>query len=84
MTYLTINPISAGITGGLIGLIGILWTTINGIMGKSNVAKWFEESVWGNYGYSVSWKGLFVGLVLGFVYGFVIWWFFGVVYNFLI
>ena len=82
--YLAIHPLVAGIAGGIIGAVGIFLTTINGVLGNSKVAAFFEDSIWKRYGYRVSWGGAFWGAVLGFVYGFLIWWVFSLIYNFLI
>ena len=56
--------ISSGIVGGLI----IFITTINGIYGNSKAYKIFESTIWKKYGYSKTWKGAFIGLMLGFIY----------------
>jgi hypothetical protein len=82
--YLAIAPLAAGVAGGVIGAVAVFLTTITGVLGYSNAAKWIETSVWKKYGYSVSWGGAVWGAVLGFVYGFVIWWIFSLVYNSLI
>jgi len=82
--YLLINPIMAGVAGGIIGVIIIFLTTITGALGHSKAAKFLESTVWKKYGYKVSGPGAIWGAVLGFVYGFLIWWVFGLVYNALI
>ncbi len=82
--YLSINALMAGISGGIIGAIIILLTTITGVLGYSNAAKWLEMSVWGKYGYRVSLSGAVWGACLGFIYGFLIWWVFSIIYNVLI
>lgn len=79
--YLILNPLSAGIAGGVIGAVMIFLTTISGIFGFSKAAKRLEESVWKNLGYKVNWFGAIWGAVLGFVYGFLIWWIFSLIYN---
>ena len=48
--YLLINPVMAGIAGGIIGAIVIFLTTITGIAGYSKVAKFLESSFWKKYG----------------------------------
>ncbi len=82
--YLLINPVMAGIAGGIIGAIVIFLTTITGIAGYSKVAKFLESSFWKKYGYKVSWGGAILGAVIGFIYGFVIWWLFSLIYNALV
>jgi len=82
--YLLINPLMAGISGGIIGAILIFLTTMNGIAGVSKAAKFLESSVWKKYGYKVSVGGAFWGAVLGFIYGFLIWLIFAFVYNLLV
>ncbi len=78
---LLLEPVTAGSAGGIIGAIIIFLTTINGVLGKSKVAKFFETSVWKKFGYKVSLGGAIWGAVLGFVYGFLIWWIFSLIYN---
>ena len=82
--YLLINPVMAGIAGGIIGAVLIFLTTIIGIFGQSGAAKFLESTVWKKYGYKVNGFGAIWGAVLGFIYGFIIWCVFGFVYNFLI
>ena len=82
--YLLINPLMAGIAGGIIGAIIIFLTTITGVLGYSKAAKFLESSVWKKYGYRVTWAGSIWGAVLGFIYGFLIWWVFSLIYNSLI
>jgi len=82
--YLMINPIMAGVAGGIVGAILIFLTTITGILGYSKSAKLLAGSVWKKYGYKVSWVGAIWGSILGFIYGFLIWWFFVLIYNALI
>ena len=79
--YLLINPLTAGIAGGIVGAIIIFLTTITGVLGISNAAKFLESSVWKKYGYRVSWPGSICGAIIGFIYGFVIWYVFSVIYN---
>ena len=81
---LLINPVMAGVAGGIIGAIIIFLTTITGIVGCSKVAKFLETSVWGKYGYKVNWGGAVWGAIIGFIYGFVIWWGFSLIYNSLV
>ena len=83
-SYSKINSVKSGISGGIIGAIIILLTTITGILGYSQAAGLLNSTIWSNFGYSISWAGAIVGAVLGFVYGFVIWWLFASVYNKLI
>jgi len=82
--YLLINPLMAGISGGVIGAIIIFLTTITGVLGYSKAAKFLETSVWKKYGYRVSWIGSLWGAILGFIYGFLIWWIFSLIYNSLV
>jgi hypothetical protein len=82
--YLLMNPVIAGVAGGIIGAIVIFLTTLTGLFGSSGAAKFLESTVWKKYGYRVSGFGAIWGAVLGFIYGFVIWWVFATVYNFLI
>ena len=82
--YFLINPVMAGVAGGIIGAIIIFLTTITGILGQSGVAKFLESTFWKKYGYRVNGFGAIWGAVLGFIYGFVIWYVFGFVYNLLI
>ena len=84
LEYLVINPLMAGIAGGIIGAIIIFLTTITGILGYSKAAKFLETTVWKKYGYRVSFLGAIWGVVLGFIYGFLIWWIFSLIYNALI
>jgi len=79
--YLLINPIIAGMAGGIIGAIIIFLTTITSVLGYSKAAKFLESTVWKKYGYRVSWAGSILGAVLGFIYGFLIWWIFSLIYN---
>lgn len=64
----SLDSIKLAISAGIVGAIIIFWLTINGIYGKSNAYKIFESTIWKRYGYSKSWKGAFIGLVLGFIY----------------
>jgi len=57
--YLLINPLMAGIAGGIIGAIIVFLTTITGVLGYSKAAKFLEDSVWKKYGYKVSYGGAF-------------------------
>jgi hypothetical protein len=82
--YLMINPLMAGIAGGIIGAIMILWTTINGIRGKSKAYKILESTIWKSYGYRATWGGALLGTILGFIYGFLIWGIFSLIYNVLL
>jgi len=82
--YLMINPLIAGVAGGIIGAITILWTTINGILGKSKAHKILESTIWKRYGYKATWGGAIGGAILGFIYGFLIWLVFSLIYNVLI
>ena len=79
--YLLINPLVAGIAGGVIGAIVVFLTTITAVLGYSKAAEWLEKSVWGKYGYRVSLVGSVWGAILGFIYGFIIWWVFSLIYN---
>jgi hypothetical protein len=81
---LIINPLMAGIAGGIIGAIIILLTTITGILGYSKAAKLLETTVWKKYGYKVNFKGAVIGTILGFIYGFLVWFVFSLIYNALI
>lgn len=83
-TYLRINAVKSGISGGIIGAIIILLTTITRILGYSQTADLLNSTIWSNFGYNISWAGAIVGAVLGFVYGFIIWWLFALIYNKLI
>lgn len=62
------NPLMLGVAAGIVGGLVVFFTTLGGIYGNSKAYKFFEQSVWKSYGYSKSWKGAFVGLILGFVY----------------
>lgn len=84
MAYLAINPLMSGVAGGIIGAIMIFLTTITGVLGYSKAAKWLENSVWGKFGYKVTFLGAFCGAILGFIYGFLIWFVFSLIYNGLI
>ena len=44
--YLLINPVMAGVAGGVIGAILIFLTTLTGILGRSDAAKFLETTVW--------------------------------------
>ena len=82
--YLIINPLMAGIAGGILGAILIFLTTITGILGYSKAAKLLESTIWKKYGYRVSGVGSIWGAILGFVYGFIIWYVFSLIYNMLL
>ena len=82
--YLALNVLKLGLSAGIIGAITIFWLTINGIYGKSKAYKLFEDSMWGRYGYSKSWSGAFIGLILGFIYAAVMVGLTALIYNALI
>jgi hypothetical protein len=84
MTDLKLNSLKFGIAGGIIGAITVFLTTINGILGLSNAASFMTTTLWQNLGYSVTWPGAFIGLIIGFVYGFVPLWLGALIYNKLI
>ena len=80
-----INPINAGLAGGIIGAFIIFLSTLTAVLGHSKAAHFFaDKSVWKKYGYRVTWIGSVVGAIIGFVYGFLIWCFFAVIYNYFI
>ena len=82
--YLLINPLIAGVAGGIIGAAMIFLTTLTGALGYSKAAKLLETTVWKKYGYKATTLGSLWGAILGFIYGFLIWWVFALVYNALI
>jgi hypothetical protein len=82
--YLLMNPIMAGVAGGIVGAIVVFLTTLSGILKCSGAAKILESTIWKKYGYRVSGFGAIWGAVLGFVYGFVALWVFTIIYNALI
>jgi len=79
-----LDAIKLGISAGIVGAITIFWITLNGIYGKSKAYKIFESTIWKKYGYSKTWKGAFVGLILGFVYAGVIVGITAFIYNLII
>jgi len=81
---LLINPIAAGLAGGILGAILIFLTTITAILGISKAANVLESTVWKKFGYEVNAFGSIWGAVLGFIYGFIIWYAFSIIYNTLI
>lgn len=82
--YLKLNTKNIGLTGGIVGAIGVFLTTMLGILGLSKSSEILASTVWSNLGYNVSWVGAFIGAILGFVYAFIIMWFSAWIYNKLI
>ena len=65
---IALDALKLGASAGIIGGITAFWTALNGAYGKSKAYKVLESSTWGSYGYTNSWKGAFIGLILGFIY----------------
>jgi len=84
MAAAKLSALNFGLTGGIIAAITTFGTTISGILGYSKMAEFMTTSIWGVYGYSVSWPGAFIGLIIGFIYGFVPLWAGALIYNKLI
>jgi hypothetical protein len=84
MTETKINALKLGLAGGVIGAIVTFLSTIVGIYGLSQAADSMANTMWANYGYSVTWGGAFIGLIIGFVYAFVLVWTVAMIYNWLL
>ncbi len=84
MTEAKFNPSKLGLAGGIIGAVVTFSSTIVGIYGLSQAANFMASTLWANYGYSVTWGGAFIGLIIGFVYGFIPVWIGAMIYNWLL
>lgn len=78
---MNIHPLNFGLAGGVVGAVAAFLTTIFGIYGLSKMASFMAQTVWGSYGYSISWVGAFIGLIIGFAYGFIPTWIGALLYN---
>jgi len=81
---LKLNATKFGLAFGIVGAIITFLTTITGIYGLSNAAETMASTFWSSLGYSVTWGGSIIGLILGFVYAFLIMWISALIYNKLI
>lgn len=81
---LKLDSLKLGTAAGIVGAIVTFITTIFGIYGRSGAADFMANTIWNSYGYTVTWAGAFLGLVIGFVYAFVLIWLTAKIYNKLI
>ncbi len=81
MAEAKLNALKLGLAGGIIGAVVTFLSTIAGIYGLSQAADSMASTMWTNYGYSVTWGGAFIGLIIGFVYAFVLVWTVAMIYN---
>ena len=79
--YQKLNSTKLGLAAGIVGAVLTFLTTITGIYGKSQAANTMTSTFWGSLGYTVSWGGAFIGLVIGFIYAFILIWIIAVIYN---
>jgi len=82
--YSKINAVKFGLAAGILTAICIALTTIAGIYGHFLDYNAIILSIYGSFGYSLSYVGALIGLIYGFIDGFVIAWLFAVLYNILI
>lgn len=78
-----LSTLSFAVTGGIFMAVCIAAVTVAsrlGIDGAHAITNGMTK-IMGNFGYSVSWLGLFMGILLGFIKGFVLFGLFSVIYN---
>jgi len=82
--YMAIDALKLGLAAGIVWSIITFWTTLNAIHGKSKAYKTLEATTWGKWGYTNTWKGAFIGLILGFIYAGLITGIVALVYNWIL
>ncbi|MEN7981833.1 MAG: hypothetical protein ABFQ65_00095 [Nanoarchaeota archaeon] len=73
-----------GLAGGIISAICISLSTIAGMLGYFSTYNSMTTEIYGMFGYSTSWLGVFLGATYGFFDGFFMVWIFALIYNRLI
>ncbi len=81
MAEAKLNALKLGLAGGIVGAFVVFCSTLLGVYGFSQAADSMASTMWANYGYSVTWGGAFLGLIIGFAYAFVLVWAVAMVYN---
>ncbi len=81
MAEAKLNALKLGLAGGIVGAIVVFCSTLLGVYGFSQAADSMANTMWANYGYSVTWGGAFIGLIIGFAYAFVLVWVVAMIYN---
>lgn len=78
-----LNTVSFAITGGLFMAVCIALVTIMSRLGVDGAHAMTNGLIkmMGHFGYSVSWLGLLMGILLAFIKGFVVFGIFALVYN---
>jgi len=83
-SYLKLNSYKFGLTGGVIGTLCIMLTTLFGIMNWLGGLKLWTEiiaNIYSGIGYKVTWLGMLLGGIYGFIDFFIMAWIFAVIYN---
>lgn len=76
-----LNDVKFGLAGGIVTAICVVLSTIAGIYGFLPDYNAIIVSVYGYFGYSLTWLGVLLGAVYGFVDGFILTWVFARIYN---
>jgi hypothetical protein len=76
-----LNTLKFGLAGGITAGFCMMLTTILGIYGLFSEYNNFIVSIYGLFGYSISWIGVFLGAIYGFIDAFLLTAVFAWVYN---
>ncbi len=79
--FLKINAFRLGIAGGIVAAVYFAITTIYGIYGYFPFINMILLDMYGAFGYSISWLGVFVGAAYGLIDGFILFFILSFVYN---
>ncbi len=76
-----LNASKFGLAGGIVTAICVALTTLAGIFGYFQEYNSLIVSIYGFFGYSISWLGIFIGAIYAFIDGFILTWLFAWFYN---
>jgi len=80
-SYSKISATKLAIAAGITWAVVVFITTLTTLYEYSSAAHTLESTIWGSFGYSVSWSGAIVGALLGFIYAVVLTWIPITIYN---
>lgn len=75
------NSIKLGLAAGIVSAIFTSLVTIAGMFGHFQTYNSITMEVYGIFGYSLTWLGVFLGALYSFIDCFVIVWLFALIYN---
>ena len=76
-----LDALRFGLAGGIISALCVALSTIVGMFSYYEIHNSMMIEMYGMFGYSISWMGVFFGAIYGFLDGFVVAWLLILIYN---